>query len=47
MDCAAEWTVAEEVPDLAGVVTADEIIEVHEQLNSGKTLEEFIPKEKT
>lgn len=41
-DCGMEWTVTEEVEDLADTITANEIIEVHEQLETGKSLKELV-----
>ena len=40
--CGREWTVDEPVVDLADTVTADEIIEVHDQLALGRSLKDTI-----
>ncbi len=42
LDCALEWTESAIVADLRDVVTADEIIEVHQVLATGKTLGELL-----
>jgi hypothetical protein len=41
-ECGSEWTVEEVVVDLADIVSADEIVEVHQQLETGKPLKELI-----
>ena len=42
LKCGVEWTVADEVVDLAEVVSAEEIIDLHDFLQTSITLKEII-----